>query len=277
MRGSMRLFFLLTLAGISALASCGRTPSAVNEAPCPAQPTGEVALPAGDFLMGATPQQPEEGPPRRVRVDAFSIDRTEVTVADFAAFVAATGYVTEAERAPDPRLYPGVPKDQLVPSSLVFVGADVNPNGNDPSLWWRIMPGASWRRPFGAQTPNSNRDREPVVQVSYADALAYAQWKGRDLPTEAEWEYAARGGVDGAAFVWGEDKRPPGPARANTWQGLFPALDSGEDGYKAKVAPVGCFPANGFGLYDMAGNVWEWTKTPYAGAQGHTIKGGSFL
>lgn len=237
--------------------------------------TGEAAIPAGTFTMGADPEHLEEGPPVRVAVAAFAIDRTEVTVAQFARFVAETGYVTLAERAPDPALYPGVPAEKLVPSSLVFVGAQGVIDLTDPGGWWRVVPGANWRRPFGPDGPESG-PREPVVHVGYEDALAYAAWAGRDLPTEAEWEYAARGGFDGARYTWGEEGPMQGEPRANVWQGLFPARDEGDDGYRAKVAPVGCYAPNAYGLYDMAGNVWEWTKTPFEG-RGRTIKGGSFL
>lgn len=225
--------------------------------------------------MGALPEHTEEGPPREVSVGAFSMDRTEVTVAQFAAFVAATAYVTEAERAPDPALYPGVPAAMLVPSSLVFVGASGAVDLNNPGAWWRVVPGAQWRKPFGPDGADA-RPHDPVVHVSFADALAYARWAGRDLPSEAEWEYAARGGLDGARYGWGNEGPMQDGARANFWQGLFPVLDGGDDGFQAKVAPAGCYAANGYGLYDMAGNVWEWTTTPFEG-RGHTIKGGSFL
>ncbi|WP_423350537.1 formylglycine-generating enzyme family protein [Phenylobacterium sp. VNQ135] len=229
--------------------------------------------------MGADPQGPDEGPPRRVTVAAFRIDRTEVTNAQFAAFVRATGYVTLAERQPDPRDYPGMDAARLRPSSLVFVGADADPRLEDPARWWRIVDGADWRHPRGPGSSIQGADQEPVVHVGYADALAYARWRGRDLPTEAEWEYAARGGLDGARYVWGNAPPTAEAPRANYWQGPFPAVDAASDGYRAKAAPVGCFPANGFGLYDMAGNVWEWTRQPTSdgAAATHLIKGGSFL
>ena len=192
----------------------------------------------------------------------------------------ATGYITLAERQPDPALYPGVPADKLKPSSLVFVGAKGLGSG-DPSGWWRVIDGASWKHPEGPGSDLTGRERHPVVQVAYDDALAYARWKGRDLPTEAEWEFAARAGLDGARYEWGDDKPAPGKPRANSWQGVFPAVDTGDDGYRARTAPVGCFPASAYGLFDMSGNVWEWTKDWY-GAPGdpgrsHLIKGGSFL
>ncbi len=253
-----------------------------------------VEIRGGPFLQGAAPQNPEEGPPRRTRVGDFRIDRTEVTNDDFGRFVAATGYVTLAERPLDPKAYPGLSAEQLQPSSIVFVGT-----GRGPGEWWRVVRGADWRHPQGPGSSIAGKGRLPVVQVAYADALAYAHWRGHDLPTEAEWEYAARGGLDGAAYSWGDrplDARRP---QANVWQGPFPAADAGADGYKARAAPVGCFAPNGYGLFDMAGNVWEWTKDLYApgldpndtrepqgpvarvstdiDANRHVIKGGSFL
>lgn len=261
------------------LSACGETATQPRAfAPClaaiampdPADPSaGMIWIPGGETTMGARPLHAQEGPPRRVHVDGFFIDATDVTNAQFAAFVAATGYVTVAERGP-------------APASPVFVGASGTVDLADPSQWWRLVPHASWRAPFGPGSTIEGRDTEPVVHAAYEDALAYARWLGRDLPTEAEWEYAARGGLEGAAFVWGDEAG--GARRANTWQGIFPFEDSGADGYRASVSPVGCFPANGFGLYDMAGNVWQWTKDVYEtgggetpGAGAHVIKGGSFL
>jgi sulfatase modifying factor 1 len=275
------LALLALLLGLAAaLAACGpRTPKAVIDPPCPAQPVGEVSLPGGTFTLGAKGMHDDEGPPRTVTVGPLSIDRTEVTNAQFAAFVKATGYVTLAERAPDPALYPGVPRDQLKPSSLVFVGAKALGDG-DPSGWWRIVDGARWDHPEGPGSDLKGRMRHPVVQVGYDDALAYARWKGRDLPTEAEWEYAARAGLADARYEWGEAPLDLKKPQANTWQGVFPAIDTATDGYKARTAPVGCFPASAYGLFDMSGNVWEWTSSRYgfgpeAGAR--LIKGGSFL
>jgi formylglycine-generating enzyme required for sulfatase activity len=250
--------------------------------------------------MGAAGMRPEEGPPRDVTVGAFWIDRDEVTNAAFARFVDATRYVTLAERPLDPKRYPTLSADQRRPASLVFVGADSG--SSDPASWWRVIPGANWRHPKGPGSDLKGRDTLPVVHIAWEDALAYAQWLGRDLPTEAEWEYAARGGLVGKTYVWGDKTAPVAPPKANTWQGVFPTVDSGTDGYKAQPAPVGCFPANGLGLHDMAGNVWEWTRDWYrpgledaaALAQGgppqarsldpddpgvakHVVKGGSFL
>lgn len=281
MRRALALLAVLSQAGLASCDRPGRLPRLAEPTrTCPETiPVGEVALKGGTFTLGADPEHPDEGPPRPVTVGPFSIDRTEVTNAQFAEFVAATGYVTLAERKPDPRLYPGVPASRLKPSSLVFVGARGLGNG-DPALWWQVTEGAQWRRPEGPGSSIRGRERHPVVQVAYEDALAYARWKGRDLPTEAEWEFAARAGLDGARYEWGDERPGPGdPPRANTWQGVFPAIDSGDDGYKARTAPVACYPASAYGLHDMTGNVWEWTKDRYAGAPdgAHLIKGGSFL
>ena len=265
------------------LAACGpkAPPLAQPTRACPgAAPLGEVALKGGTFTLGANPEHNDEGPPRTVTVAPFSIDRTEVTNAQFAAFVKVTGYVTLAERQPDPALYPGVPASKLKPSSLVFVGAKGLGSG-DPSGWWRVVDGASWKHPEGPGSDLKGRERHPVVQIAFDDALAYARWKGRDLPTEAEWEFAARAGLDGARYEWGDDKPVPGRPRANSWQGVFPAVDTGDDGYKGRTAPVGCYPASAYGLHDMTGNVWEWTRdwyeTPNPTGRSHLIKGGSFL
>ncbi len=250
-------------------------------------------VPPGRYLIGARPMRPEEGPPRPVSLPGFRISQTEITNAQFARFVAATGYRTLAERVPDAALYPGVPRDRLVPSSLVFVGLPPGTAPDGPASWWRVVPGADWRHPEGPGSSLAGRAQQPVVHVGYEDALAYARWAGGDLPSEAEWEAAARGGLESRTYSWGDD--PPGgerglKPRANVWQGAFPVEDKGGDGYKARVAPVGCFAANGLGLYDMAGNVWEWTREAANGAvwsaddppamrarARHLIKGGSFL
>lgn len=214
----------------------------------------EVFVPGGTFVMGDHPRRPEEGPPRSTKVGAFWIDRTELTNAEFARFVAATGYVTLAERPLDAKAYPGLSADQRKPSSLVFVGATSLAAG--PLKWWAVVPGADWRHPSGPTSSIAGMDDWPVVQVAWEDALAYAKWAGRELPTEAEWEFAALGGKPGDNAESVQD--------GNTWQGLFPAVDTGTDGFKARTAPVGCFKPNGYGLYDMIGNVWEWTADWYA-------------
>ena len=297
------------LAALAALAGCGRPaqvaqpperPCLARAAPQPAPAVaGMVLIKGGAFLQGAAGARPEEGPPRRTQVGSFWIDRTEVTNDDFARFVQATGYVTLAERPLDPGAYPGLPADALKPSAIVFVGGDPQAG---PGRWWRVVQGANWRHPQGPDSSIKGKGALPVVQVAYEDALAYARWLGRDLPTEAEWEYAARGGLANAAYSWGDKPLDPEAPQANVWQGPFPAVDAGADGYKARVAPVGCFAANGYGLHDMAGNVWEWTRDWYApgldpddardpqgppearahdprtpGERRRVIKGGSFL
>jgi formylglycine-generating enzyme required for sulfatase activity len=304
------------LAAALTLSGCGRHPPAgLSAAPAPRaacltglkppQPApatdGMILIRGGVFQMGAKPLRREEGPARWTRVGAFWIDRTDVTNGEFARFVKATGYVTQAERPLDPKAYPALSGNQLKPSAIVFVGADAPP-GADPSQWWRVVPGADWRHPEGPGSTIVGKDALPVVQVSWADAIAYAHWLGRDLPTEAEWEYAAQGGKGPGRFVWGDQPFDDAHPQANVWQGVFPRLDTGADGYKAQVSPVGCFPANGYGLYDMAGDVWQWTRDWYRpnldpgskddpkgpeadaavdpgdpGERRHVIKGGSFL
>lgn len=262
--GQLRTLSALAALAALALAGCERPapkPCLTTLAiPDPAHPTvGMTRLAGGAFLMGAAPLRPEEGPPRPVKVAPFWIDRTEVTNAAFARFVAATGYRTVAERPLDPAAYPQLSPAQRRPASLVFVGAKGG-GSNDPSRWWRVIAGADWRHPEGPGSNIRGKDAWPVVHIAWEDASAYARWLGRDLPTEAEWEYAARGGLAGKRYAWGDQAPEPGRPRANTWQGVFPAQDLGDDGFKAKAAPVGCFSPNGYGLVDMAGNVWEWTR-----------------
>jgi formylglycine-generating enzyme required for sulfatase activity len=196
-------------------------------------------------------------------VSGFYIDVTTVTSDEFARFVARTRYLTVAERALDPEAYPGADPALLVPGGLVFRKAIGPVNPTDLHGWWEYVPGACWRCPEGPGSSMSGRANHPVVQVAHEDALAYAAWAGKSLPTEAEWEYAARGGLDGAEFAWGDEFTPSGRHLANTWQGRFPWRDDGADGYVG-VAPVRSFPPNGYGLYDMIGNVWEWTSDWYA-------------
>lgn len=260
--------------GAAVLSACERSPAPQKAAeapraclaalpvPAPAAATaGMVRVKGGTFLQGAAPARREEGPPRPTTVGDFWIDRTEVTNAQFARFVEATGYVTLAERPLDPKAYPGLSGDQLAPSAIVFVGDRMaNPAAGG---WWQVTRGADWRHPEGPESSIAGKEDHPVVQIAYEDALAYARWLGRDLPTEAEWEYAARGGLKDAAYTWGDQPLDPREPQANVWQGPFPQVDAGADGYKAQTAPVGCFPANGYGLHDMAGNVWEWTKDWY--------------
>lgn len=216
-------------------------------------------IPAGCFRMGSERHYPEERPARDVEVGAFKIDVHPVTNRQFAGFVAATGYVSVAERPLDPARYPGIEPRALKPGALAFMRPAARVELGDWAQWWVYVRGAHWRRPEGRSSVFPQRLDHPVVDVAYEDALAYAHWVGKDLPTEAEWEYAARGGLDGAKFVWGDELTPGGLHMANTWQGEFPYDDRGEDGFRG-TSPVGAFPANGYGLLDMAGNVWEWTK-----------------
>jgi len=270
---------------------------------CPARPeaAGEVFVEGGRFLMGSDSERPEERSAHPVSVSPFYIDRTEVTNAEFAAFVDATGYVTLAERGIGEAGRGRLPEALLVPGGMVFAPpaggvADLD----DVSQWWRWVEGASWRHPEGPGSSIAGRDHHPVVQVSVEDAYAYAKWAGRALPTEAEWEFAARGGLEGKTYSWG-DTYDPADGRANTWQGAFPAQDEAVDGVHG-TAPAGCYEANGYGLYDMAGNVWEYVQNwwvpghpaaaatdplgptvrqalPYGTALGPqvTVKGGSWL
>jgi sulfatase modifying factor 1 len=233
--------------------------SATSPTEPPAPPRPDMALvPGGTFRMGSEDFYPEERPVHRVEVDAFWIDRHPVTVAEFRRFVKATGYVTLAERPPDPADYPGADPALLVPGALVFHMTRGPVDLRDVANWWSWLPGARWDRPEGPGTDTYTRARHPVVQVAHQDAEAYARWAGKALPTEAEWECAARGGLDGGTYAWGDEVAPEGRAMANFWQGEFPWQNLVQDGF-AGTSPVGSFAPNGFGLYDMTGNVWEWT------------------
>jgi len=229
----------------------------------PIGPDGMAWVPPGAFSMGSNDHYAEEAPVHRVAVDGFWIDETPVTNAQFAAFVAATGHVTVAETMPDPKQYPGALPHMLYAGSLVFRKTKGPVDLSHWGRWWELCRGAWWREPYGPGSSIEGLDAHPVVHVAYADALAYARWAGKDLPTEAEWEYAARGGLDGAAFAWGNSMRPRGRIMANTWQGAFPYKNTREDGWEA-TSPVRNFPANGYGLHDMIGNVWEWTQDFWA-------------
>ena len=222
--------------------------------------TDRVHVDAAEFTMGSDTHYPEEAPARRVYVDAFDIDATTVTNAQYAEFVRSTGYSTVAERPLDPADFPGAPAENLQPGSMVFTGTRGPVDLRHLSQWWAWTPGASWRRPFGPGSSIDERMNHPVVHVAFEDAEAYAAWAGRRLPTEAEWELAARGGLDGARYTWGDEPEAAGVARANYWHGDFPWR--ADPGY-GSTAPVGSFAANGLGLYDMAGNVWEWTADWY--------------
>jgi len=223
---------------------------------------GMIFIPGGEFRMGSDKHYPEEAPVHRVRVDSFWMDARLVTNADFKRFVAATGHVTTAEESPDPRDYPGALPEMLAPSSLVFVKPKHRVDLRDIRNWWVYTRSANWRHPQGPDSTIDGLDHHPVVHVSYQDAAAYAAWAGKELPTEAEWEFAARGGLDGAEFAWGNEERPQGRYMANYWQGEFPWQNEASDGFEG-TSPVGAFPPNGFGLFDMIANTWEWTSDWY--------------
>ncbi|MGB5950144.1 MAG: formylglycine-generating enzyme family protein [Parvibaculum sp.] len=237
---------------------------------------GMVWVPGGSFEMGDN-VYPEEGPARRAEVAGFWMDRHEVTNAEFAAFVAATGYVTVAERPVDPAKHPGLPPEMREPGAVVFIMPNDIDGRGDISQWWRYVPGANWRHPAGPGSSIESYENFPVVALAYDDIEAYARWKGRSIPTEAQWEWAARGGRSGTP-----DHEQP--KQANTWQGLFPVINTADDGFVG-LAPAGCFEPNAYGLHDMIGNVWEWTSDPYrenhangkADASRRVIKGGSYL
>jgi formylglycine-generating enzyme required for sulfatase activity len=228
-----------------------------------ARPSDGMAwIPGGAFVMGSDDHYPEEAPAHRVSVSGFWMDIATVTNRDFAAFVEATGHVTLAERPASAADYPGAKAERLSPSSAVFVRP---PPGTDRSShynWWAYVRGANWRHPRGPASTIKGLMDHPVVHVAYEDAAAYAGWAGKDLPTEAEWEFAARGGLDGAEIAWGDEFTPGGVHMANTWQGEFPWQNLRDDGYEW-TSPVGAFPANPYGLHDMAGNVWQWTSDWY--------------
>jgi len=220
---------------------------------------GMVWIAGGTFVMGSDHHYPEEAPAHPVTVDGFLIDRAPVTNRQFSAFVEATGHVTVAERAPEPEDYPGALPHMLQPGSLVFSPPIALVGLENAYRWWSYEFGADWRHPLGGFSSLDGLLDHPVVHVAYEDACAYARWAGGSLPTEAEWEFAARGGLDGAEYAWGDEFLPGGRHMANTWQGRFPLENLCEDGY-LRTSPVGAFPPNGHGLLDMIGNVWEWTS-----------------
>ena len=222
-----------------------------------------VPIPGGTFAMGTERFYPEEAPVRRVAVDAFRIDAIPVTNAAFAEFVGATGHVTFAENAPDPKDYPGMLPELAQPGSLVFEPTPGPVPLTGEAIWWDYRIGANWRQPQGPGSSVDGLEHHPVVHVAHADAEAFAAWAGKALPTEAEWEWAARGGLEGADYAWGEELAPGGAMLANYWQGPFPHGNSLDDGW-LRTSPVGSYPANGYGLYDMIGNVWEWTADWFA-------------
>lgn len=222
-----------------------------------------VHIGGGTFLMGSDEHYPEEAPARLIHVDAFLIDPSPVTNGQFARFVDATGFVTFAERAPDAKFYPDADPALLKPGSAVFTPPNRPLPPTDPFQWWRYVGGADWQHPYGPDSSIAGLEDHPVVHLALADVQTYAAWAGKRLPTEAEWECAARGGLNGAPYAWGQELAPGGKMMANFWQGRFPHENLLTDGY-FRTSPVGAFPPNGFGLYDMIGNVWEWTLDWYA-------------
>ena len=258
----------------SAMSSAsGFLPTIENKTSAPGlTPDGMVWIPGGEFSMGSAAngrgidEMPmasnDAGPVHRVRVDGFWMDATPVTNEQFEKFVKATGYITIAERTPTKEEFPTAPEENLVAGSVVFVPTDHDVPLNNHYQWWSYVKGASWRHPLGPESDLKGKEKYPVVQIAYPDAEAYSKWAGKRLPTEAEFEFAARGGLSGKIYVWGDEFRPGGKWMANTWQGKFPVKDAGEDGYTG-IAPVKSFSPNGYGLYDMAGNVWEWCSDWY--------------
>ena len=228
----------------------------------PADLENMVLIPGGSFLMGSDNFYPEEKPVHEVTVDGFYIDKYEVTNAEFRKFVKETGYITVAERPLDPKDYPNADPKLLVPGALVFQKSSRPVNLNDYHNWWAWIPGTNWQHPYGPGSNLHEMKQHPVVHVAYEDAEAYAKWAGKELPTEAEWEFAARGGLDGKNFTWGDDDVQLTNPMANTWQGEFPYQNLLVDKHEG-TSPVGSFEPNGYGLYDMAGNVWEWTSDWY--------------
>ena len=258
---------------LSPTLSGGFLPTVANSSTAPGQPQqGMIWIPGGEFSMGA--QDPPDMNPvgmqaardarpiHRVYVDGFWMDKTDVTNEEFARFVRATGYVTVAERKPSARDFPGAPPENLVAGAVVFSPPDHPVPLDDHLQWWSYMKGANWKHPEGPTSNLRGREKYPVVEVAYDDAEAYAKWAGKRLPTEAEWEFAARGGLSGKPFVWGDDFRPKGQWMANTFQGAFPVRDTGADGH-AGVTAVAQYQPNGYGLFDMAGNVWQWVSDWY--------------
>ena len=224
-------------------------------------PEGMAWIPGGEFWMGAE-EFPDAQPWHRVSVDGFWMDKTEVTNDQFAKFVKATKYVTLAEKAPRAEDFPGAPPENLVAGSVVFAPPDHPVKLNDHFQWWSYVKGANWRHPEGPKSTIKDRGKYPVVHIAYEDVLAYAKWAGKRLPKEAEYEFAQRGGLERKPYTWGDELKPGGKFMANTFQGHFPDKNTKEDGHE-RAAPVASFPPNSYGLYDMAGNVWEWTSDWY--------------
>ncbi len=254
------LHFTLAVAAVGMMAGCGRKAAVSN--PAEETPEGMVWIPGGEFQMGSMYGEPNETPIHTVRVKGFWMDETEVTNAQFRKFVEATGHVTLGEKAFDPKDYPDAPPGTLDAGSLVFQKSDGPVPLDNHMRWWKFTSGANWREPEGPGSTIEGKDDHPVVCLSWDDANAYAKWVGKRLPTEAEWEFAARGGLKNAKYAWGEEFAPEGELLANLWQGDFPHENTIEDGFAA-TAPVKSFPPNGYGLYDISGNVWEFVQDWY--------------
>jgi formylglycine-generating enzyme len=252
------------IAGSSGEAIAGRRPPRISRMPAPgAAPAGMAWMPGGEFWMGCENcGMPDALPVHLVSVDGFWMDATPVTNEQFGAFVTATSYITVAERKPDPKDFPGVPPDKLLPGSVVFTPPAHPVSLDDYSQWWSYVPGANWKHPDGPASDLTQRERHPVVHIAWTDANAYAKWAGKRLPTEAEFEFAARGGLDRKLYSWGNELKPGGKVPANIWEGHFPDVNSRDDGY-VKTSPVNAFPANRYGLYDVGGNVWQWCADWY--------------
>jgi sulfatase modifying factor 1 len=257
---------VFVVVGLSTIRACGdvalAAPATTQATSRPA-PEGMVYIPAGTFWMGCDDERTADAQPvHPVSLDAYFIDAACVTNEQFAKFIDATHYVTVSERKPDSKDYPGVPAEKLVAGSAVFVQPAHDVPLDDPYVWWQYMPGANWRHPEGPTSDLKGREQHPVVQVCYEDALAYAKWAGKRLPTEAEYEFAARAGLDRKKYSWGDELTPGGKYVANIWTGNFPSENNAADGYRGS-SPVHAFPPNALGLYDMGGNVWSWCSDWY--------------
>jgi formylglycine-generating enzyme required for sulfatase activity len=268
----MNRFLLL---GALALAAFAGTFGLVKFSERVTAPPGMVWIPGGEFTMGSdNPKMRDAQPLHRILVDGFWMDQTSVTNEQFQQFVETTGYVTVAERTPQAKDFPGAPPENLVAGSVVFAPPKGPVSLDNHLQWWSYVKGANWRHPEGPGSDLQGRAKHPVLQVAWEDAVAYAKWAGKRLPTEAEFEFAARGGLERKKYAWGDEMKPDGKWMANIWQGRFPYENTEEDGFRA-TAPVASFPANGYGLYDMAGNVWQWCSDWYRHDYYRTLAAGA--